>query len=100
MSRSLYSGANKAYFRAYLVYNIVASSAYIVINRRGNVAAAYQNQPIIAFVLPLSFENFSWTILQEKLYNRIDRLLQHLNVIFQHSFYKGFSKNEKSLMAH
>jgi len=29
MSRSLYNGANKAYFRAYLVQNIVASSACI-----------------------------------------------------------------------
>jgi len=29
MSRSLYSGVNKVYFRSYLLLNIVASSAYI-----------------------------------------------------------------------
>jgi len=29
MSRSLYSGVNKVYFRSYLLFNIVASSAYI-----------------------------------------------------------------------
>ncbi len=30
MSKSLYSGVNKVYFRSYLLLNIVASSAYIV----------------------------------------------------------------------
>jgi len=29
MSKSLYSGVNKVYFRSYLLLNIVASSAYI-----------------------------------------------------------------------
>jgi len=30
MSKSLYSGVNKVYFRSYLLLNIVASSAYII----------------------------------------------------------------------
>jgi len=30
MRRSLYGGANKAYFRSYLVQDIVASSAYML----------------------------------------------------------------------
>jgi hypothetical protein len=29
MSKSLYSGVNKVYFRSYLLLNIVASSAYM-----------------------------------------------------------------------
>ncbi len=32
MSKSLYSGVNKVYFRSYLLLNIVASSAYIYIS--------------------------------------------------------------------
>jgi len=32
MSKSLYSGVNKVYFRSYLLLNIVASSAYMLQN--------------------------------------------------------------------
>jgi len=33
MSKSLYSGVNKVYFRSYLLLNIVASSAHMNLNK-------------------------------------------------------------------
>jgi len=34
MSKSLYSGVNKVYSRSYLLLNIVASSAYILVKQQ------------------------------------------------------------------
>jgi len=42
MSKSLYSGMNKVYFRSYLLLNIVASSAYMSIFRTNFGAKNYK----------------------------------------------------------
>jgi len=46
MSKSLYSRVNKVYFRSYLLFNIVASSAYIKTGNN-NFTIVWKNEKVM-----------------------------------------------------
>jgi hypothetical protein len=49
MSKSLYSGVNKVYFRSYLLLNIVASSAARQKGKPGKGCKSLQAYPLINY---------------------------------------------------